>query len=95
MLRLYDLPPELEQRLLAIFDGVKRPGVGCTFRGYPPGWSSRPAPYDVPFPDDDRPIWERMASHAESLPAWLFEGLPTDIASNVDHYLYGAPKSRR
>ncbi len=95
VLRLYDLPPELERQLLAIFDGVKRPGVGCTFRGYPPGWSSRPAPYDVPFPDDDRPIWERMASHAESLPASLFEGVPTDVASNVDHYLYGAPKSRR
>lgn len=42
VLRLYDLPGELERELLSIFGGVERPGVGCTFRGYPVGWSSRP-----------------------------------------------------
>jgi hypothetical protein len=41
VLRLYDLPPDLERQLLAIFDQVERPGVGCTFLGYPRGWSSR------------------------------------------------------
>jgi len=41
VLRLYDLPGDLERELLSIFDGIERPGVGCTFRGYPPGWSSR------------------------------------------------------
>ncbi len=92
VLRLYDLPPALERQLLGIFDGVERPGVGCAFRGYPGGWSSRRAATSVQLPDDDRPIWERIASLAASLPEEAIAGLPTDGASQLDHYLYGAPK---
>jgi hypothetical protein len=92
VLRLYDLPPHLERELLAIFDGVDRPGVGCTFRGYPPGWSSRPASPSINLPDDDRPIWERIASLAAILPEEAIAGLPNDGASELDHYLYGTPK---
>jgi methylase of polypeptide subunit release factors len=92
VLRLYDLPPDLESELLSIFDGVDRPGVGCTFRGYPPGWSSRPVEPSVTLPDDNRPIWERIASLAERLPEEAIADLPKDGASQHDHYLYGAPK---
>ncbi|MBS0197965.1 MAG: N-6 DNA methylase [Planctomycetes bacterium] len=95
VLRLYNLPLPLERQLLAIFDGVERPGVGCTFRGYPPGWSSRPAAPSLELPDDDRPIWERIADLAERLPQEMVAQLPTDGASQLDHYLYGAPKSAR
>lgn len=95
VLRLYDLPPALERQLLAIFDGVDRPGVGCTFRGYPAGWSSRPAAPSTQLPDDDRPIWERIADLAERLPQEMVAQLPTDGASQLDHYLYGAPKTTR
>jgi hypothetical protein len=95
VLRLYDLPPALERQLLAIFDGAERPGVGCTFHGYPPGWSSRPAAPSVNLPSDDRPIWERIASLAAALPEEVIAGLPTDGASQLDHYLYGAPKRTR
>jgi hypothetical protein len=41
VLRLYNLPVDLEGELLAIFQGVQRSGVGCSFFGYPRGWSSR------------------------------------------------------
>jgi hypothetical protein len=41
VLRLYGLPPDLERQLLEIFEGVERPGVGCTFLRYPRCWSSR------------------------------------------------------
>jgi hypothetical protein len=95
VLRLYDLPIALERQLLAIFDGVDRPGVGCTFRGYSPGWSSRPAVPSLELPDDDRPIWERIADLAERLPQEMVAQLPTDGASQLDHYLYGAPKTTR
>ncbi len=95
VLRLYNLPIALERQLLAIFDGVDRPGVGCTFRGYPPGWSSRPAAPSLELPDDDRPIWERIADLAERLPQEMVAQLPTDGASQLDHYLYGAPKTTR
>jgi hypothetical protein len=92
VLRLYDLPHALERQLLAIFDDVERPGVGCTFRGYPPDWSSRPIDLSTKLPDDDRPIWERIAELAATLPEEAIAGLPTDGASQLDHYLYGAPK---
>lgn len=95
VLRLYNLPPALERQLLLIFDGVDRPGVGCTFRGYPPGWSSRPAPPSLELPEDDRPIWERISDLAERLPQEMVARLPTDGASQLDHYLYGAPKTTR
>jgi hypothetical protein len=95
VLRLYDLPIALERQLLAIFEGVDRPGVGCTFRGYPPGWSSRPAAPSFDLPDDDRPIWERIAELAERLPQEMISQWPTDGASQLDHYLYGAPKTTR
>jgi hypothetical protein len=95
VLRLYNLPIALERQLLAIFDGVDRPGVGCTFRGYPPGWSSRPTALSLELPDDDRPIWERIADLAERLPQAMVAQLPTDGASQLDHYLYGAPKTIR
>lgn len=41
---------------------------------------------------DARPIWERIAECAESFPDEVFEGVPTDGASQHDHYLYGSPK---
>lgn len=42
--------------------------------------------------DDDRPIWERAAELAKTLPAETIAGLPTDGATQLDHYLYGSPK---
>jgi hypothetical protein len=95
VLRLYDLPPEMEQYLLEIFDGVERPGVGCTFRSYPPAWSSRPVGPSIQLPTDGRPIWERIASLAKALPEQVIAGLPTDGAAQLDHYLYGTPKRKR
>lgn len=35
VLKAYALPPGLEQKMLAIFDDVERPGVGCSFASYP------------------------------------------------------------
>lgn len=95
VLRLYDLPARLERQLLSIFDGVERPGVGCTFTGYPPGWSSRPVEPSTMLPEDDRPVWERIASLAATLPEELVAALPRDGASQLDHYLYGSPKKTR
>jgi hypothetical protein len=46
------------------------------------------------LPQDDRPVWERIASMAESLPDDAFEEVPSDGASQHDHYLYGSPKRK-
>jgi antitoxin component of MazEF toxin-antitoxin module len=38
------------------------------------------------------PIWERIAARARALPPEVLAGLPDDLASQHDHYLYGTPK---
>jgi predicted XRE-type DNA-binding protein len=48
------------------------------------------APTEVPT--DHRPILEKIAEITASVPPEEWEKLPTDLAANHDHYLYGAPK---
>ena len=41
VMRLYDLPPKMEKRILDLFQGVKRKGVDFNFEGYyPEGFES-------------------------------------------------------
>ena len=47
-------------------------------------------------PDSNlQPIWELARKLAASIPAEELRRLPTDGASQLDQYLYGAPKRRR
>lgn len=46
----------------------------------------------IDIAQDDRPIWERIAELAEHLPEDVVAQMPSDAASQLDHYLYGAPK---
>ena len=39
-----------------------------------------------------KPIWERIAELGESLPEEEQAKLPTDLAAQHDHYIYGTPK---
>jgi AbrB family looped-hinge helix DNA binding protein len=39
-----------------------------------------------------KPIWQRIAELGESLPEEEQAKLPTDLAAQHDHYLYGTPK---
>lgn len=41
---------------------------------------------------DDQPIWEVIQDIMKDVPGEVFERLPKDGASQVDHYLYGHPK---
>jgi hypothetical protein len=54
---------------------------------------------DAPQPDaqqpDTRPIWELIQDNMKDLPPDEFAKLPTDGASEHDHYLYGHPKRAR
>ncbi len=45
-----------------------------------------------PISQDDRPIWELILENTKNVPREAFDRLPTDGASQVDHYLYGHPK---
>jgi hypothetical protein len=44
------------------------------------------------LPPDGRPIWERIAELAAELPDAMIASLPSDGATQLDHYLYGAPR---
>jgi hypothetical protein len=52
-----------------------------------------PEPPVETFDPDARPIWEAVAEiGAGAEDAW--DGVPTDLAANLDHYLYGVAKDR-
>ena len=40
----------------------------------------------------DKPIWEEILELTADLPDEVFKGLPTDLAEQHDHYIYGTPK---
>lgn len=40
----------------------------------------------------DTPIWEIAASLTQDIPAEILQQLPSDGATEHDHYLYGTPK---
>jgi predicted DNA-binding antitoxin AbrB/MazE fold protein len=42
--------------------------------------------------ETDMPIWEYAAQLMRDIPEDVLNALPTDGASQHDHYLYGAPK---
>ncbi len=43
----------------------------------------------------DRPIWETITQRMQKLPDDVLERLPSDGASEHDHYLYGSPKQNQ
>jgi hypothetical protein len=45
-----------------------------------------------PAPSVEPPIWERILALTRDLPPEAFDSLPTDGASQHDHYIYGTPK---
>lgn len=42
---------------------------------------------------DAKPIWEIALELGARIPEDELDQIPTDLARNLDHYLYGAPKS--
>jgi Arc/MetJ-type ribon-helix-helix transcriptional regulator len=42
-----------------------------------------------------KPIWERILERAAVIPDEECDRLPTDLAEQHDHYLYGTPKRPR
>ena len=42
--------------------------------------------------EDDKPIWEIIEEENRSIPPEVWDALPTDLAEQHDHYIYGTPK---
>lgn len=43
---------------------------------------------------NDKPIWQIVEDVNTKLPADTWENVPSDGSTNLDHYLYGAPKQQ-
>ena len=41
-----------------------------------------------------RPIWEVAKEIVDEYPVNVWDGVPSDLAKNLDHYLYGHPKKK-
>lgn len=53
------------------------------------------APLASSEPTNPRAIWEEILDQMRDVPPEEFARLPTDGASEHDHYLYGQPKRNR
>jgi len=49
--------------------------------------------HDLESGPGTRPIWEVIAENMKQVPAEDMAVLPKDGASQIDHYVYGVPKS--
>ena len=52
----------------------------------------RPAPAPTTPDPSRKPIWERILERTAAIPDEEWDKLPTDLAEQHDHYLYGTPK---
>jgi hypothetical protein len=46
----------------------------------------------APAPKTKKPLWERLEEISREVPEEDIEHVPTDLAAQVDHYIYGTPK---
>lgn len=54
--------------------------------------SSQNGPPSQPTEDIRKPIWEKMIEASDEIPDEELDRLPTDLAAQIDHYIYGTPK---
>jgi Arc/MetJ-type ribon-helix-helix transcriptional regulator len=51
-----------------------------------------PTPIEADPEGSHKPIWEEFQEIARSVPSEVWDSLPTDLAEQHDHYIYGGPK---
>jgi hypothetical protein len=54
--------------------------------------SHEPPPSVAAPQDTPKPIWEIFEEASRDIPDDVLARLPTDLAAQVDHYVYGLPK---
>lgn len=75
----------LEGKLSQTIAASSPPGVA-------PEEQASPADAAMAGPGGTRPIWEEIAEIMSQVPEDDLATLPTDLAQQQDHYLYGTPK---
>jgi hypothetical protein len=83
-----ELSPEQEEALR-----TQAAARGLTVQEWLLQLAAERGPVETDLPGAQRePFWKVFLERVHSLPPEAFEGLPTDGASEHDHYLYGSPK---
>jgi Arc/MetJ-type ribon-helix-helix transcriptional regulator len=54
--------------------------------------AQQPAASEPEAAQADKPIWEEILELTADIPDEEFDKLPTDLAEQHDHYIYGTPK---
>jgi Arc/MetJ-type ribon-helix-helix transcriptional regulator len=54
--------------------------------------SRQPAAGQLETPTGEKPVWEDILELTADVPDEEWDKLPTDLAEQHDHYLYGTPK---
>ncbi|MBZ5619699.1 MAG: hypothetical protein LAQ69_13390 [Acidobacteriia bacterium] len=54
--------------------------------------AENPSQTDEGTPRERRPIWDVLLENMKGVPPEDLAALPTDGASQIDHYVYGLPK---
>ena len=92
MTLVIDLPPEKEAALKAHAQAAGVSAEEFARRTLSQALRSAPPVSAGENEVDDRPIWEVIVDNMKDVPAEELAKLPKDGASQIDHYLYGAPK---
>lgn len=53
---------------------------------------SQPSTDFQPLVETHKPIWEEIQELTADIPDDVWDALPTDLAEQHDHYIYGTPK---
>ncbi len=85
------LNPELEQRIAAKVESGRYRSPGEVIEDGLDLLDARDVVPQAPAAQNE-PIWETIVKLGQKLSAEEWSQVPTDLAKNLDHYLYGAPK---
>ena len=61
-------------------------------REYAQRTRQHPTSTHPPAAEAHKPVWERILERTAAIPDEEWDKLPTDLAEQHDHYLYGTPK---
>jgi hypothetical protein len=93
----FELTPEQQGRLATLSRETGKPVAALLDEALAVLQEREHAGHEVPAPvprppATPKPIWEIFEEASHAIPEEELARLPTDLAAQVDHYVYGLPK---
>jgi len=96
---IIELPRDVEDSIIAQVQGGLFPSMDAAMTEAARlllEWIEREKSLNTPSQDSSspagKPIWECILERTADIPDEEWDKLPTDLANQHDHYLYGSPK---